>query len=54
MIDDCFAKEENVFLRKEALKSWWLFLRLSPTYSAILAKLFFCAADESTDFDHVM
>ncbi len=54
MIDDCFAKEENVFLINEALKSWWLFLRLSPTFSELLSTLFFRAVGISEDFDHIM
>lgn len=54
MIDDCIAKEETMFLVNEALKSWWLFLRLSPTYDELLSTLFFHAADISKDFDHIM
>mmetsp|Transcript_27442 Transcript_27442/g.46712 ORF Transcript_27442/g.46712 Transcript_27442/m.46712 type:complete len:540 (-) Transcript_27442:98-1717(-) len=54
MIDDSFAREENVFLVEEALKIWYVFLRLSKTYDPLLGKLFVRCAELSKDLEHVM
>ena len=40
VIDDCFAREENMFLVGDAFKVWWVFILLSKTYDELLAKLF--------------
>mmetsp|Transcript_19996 Transcript_19996/g.37613 ORF Transcript_19996/g.37613 Transcript_19996/m.37613 type:complete len:487 (-) Transcript_19996:206-1666(-) len=54
MIDESFAREENVFLVEEALKIWWVFLRLSRKYDSLLGKLFIHTVELSKDFDHLM
>ena len=54
MIDDSFAKAENVFLVEEALKIWWTFLRLSKAYDPMLGKLFIRAAELSKDLEHIV
>jgi hypothetical protein len=54
MIDDCFGREENAFLVGEALKAWWLFVRLSKSYDGMLAKLFIRAVDLSRDLESLM
>ena len=54
MIDDCFGREENAFLVGEALKAWWLFVRLSKTYDGMLAKLFIRAVELSRDLENLM
>ena len=54
VIDDCFEREENVFLVGEALKAWWLFVRLSKTYDGMLTKLFIRAAVLSKDLENLM
>lgn len=54
VIDDCFAREENMFLVGEALKAWWVFIRLSKTYDETLAKLFIRAVELSKDLENLM
>lgn len=54
MIDSCFQYEDNVFLVEEALKLWFVFLRLAKTYDALIGKLFIHTAELSKDFGHVM
>ena len=54
IIDDSFAREENVFLVEEALTLWLVFLRLSKGYDSLLGILFARAADLSRDLEHVM
>ena len=53
MIDDCFAREENMFLVAESLKAWLVFLRLSTTYNEMLAKLFIRAVNLSNDLENL-
>ncbi|KAL7546797.1 hypothetical protein ACHAWF_010132 [Thalassiosira exigua] len=54
LVDDSLARDENVFLVQEALKIWWLFLRLSRQYDPLMGKLFLRAAELSRDLEHVM
>ena len=54
VIDDCFAREENMFLVGDALKVWWVFIRLSKTYDEMLAKLFTRAVELSKDLENLM
>jgi hypothetical protein len=54
VIDDCFAREENMFLVGDALKVWWVFVRLSKTYDEMLARLFTRAVELSKDLENLM
>ena len=54
VIDDCFAREENMFLVGDALKVWWVFVRLSKTYDEMLARLFSRAVELSKDLENLM
>jgi hypothetical protein len=53
VIDDCFAWEGNMFLVGDALKVWWVFIRLSRTYDGMLAKLFNRAVELSKDLENL-
>lgn len=54
MIDDSFRYENYVFLVKDALRLWYVFLQLSTKYHPMIGKLFIHTAKLSEDFEHVM
>lgn len=54
MIDNSFQCEDNVFLVEDALRLWFVFLRLSKAYDTLIGTLFIHAAKLSKDLEHVM
>mmetsp|Transcript_14453 Transcript_14453/g.31345 ORF Transcript_14453/g.31345 Transcript_14453/m.31345 type:complete len:1131 (-) Transcript_14453:272-3664(-) len=54
LIDDSFARNENVFLVEEALTLTLTFLRLSNVYDTMLGKLFIRAVELSKDLEYMM
>ena len=55
LIDASFAGgEDNAFLEEEALRIWWVFIRLSKTYDPLVGKLYARSVELSRDLDHVI
>eukprot|EP00804_Cyclotella_cryptica_P008499 CCRYP_004002-RB/>CCRYP_004002-RB protein AED:0.01 eAED:0.01 QI:3/1/1/1/1/0.75/4/605/1092 len=54
MIDNSFQCEVNVFLVEDAMRLWFVFLRLSKAYDTHIGKLFLHAAKLSKDLEHVV
>jgi hypothetical protein len=54
MIDDCFQYDNYVFMVEDALRLWFVLLRLSSNYDSLIGKLFVHAGKLSQDLEHVM